>query len=306
MKLFNRGQNAAAGPASTQAVAPPVEAKKKSKEEKPSGTAHAASAGPSASTPSADAADPAAAPSAPAAPDVAELLESSVKDISDKVARLASSVETTGAEREAFEAKLSVMEDRMRKLSSLTEMISAQYNPFIGDAPPQREAMPTAEAGLSSPPLAPSELAEFEGDAPPATAAASAFDEMEEPPAMDALEPDFDAASPAPPAWSPPAPASMRLEKFGDDFQTSMVLLKWADLLLQNTQSREGVADLVEYYHNIGWLGEQARDQLLAYAEGIAFDEPAAGSGEWRATAEFHEISLLFLDKLKNLHAGAR
>lgn len=287
MKLFSRGQNAAVGPASTQAVAPPVEEKQEA---------------------------PAAQPAPQPPSEVAELLESSVKDISEKVARLASTVETTGSEREAFEAKLSQMEDRMRKLSSLTEMISAQYNPFVGDAPSEREPMPAPEAGLASPPAPkparaaePAALAELEfaPDAFELSAPEPEFEVADEAAAVESFEPEasFEPPAPAPAEARPRRQSepleSIRIEKFGDDFQSSMVLLKWADLMLQNTQSREKVGDLVEYYHNIGWIGDIARDQLLAYAEGIAFDDAPADQSEWRASAEFHEVSLLFLEKLR-------
>lgn len=267
MKLFNRGnQNAAVGPAS--AVAPPAEA-----------------------TPP--------APPEPEGPDVAQLLESSVKDISEKVARLASSVETTGSEREAFEAKLNQMEDRMRKLSSLTEMISAQYNPFIGDAPTQRDPLPAPEAALAAPALEEEEMEDLRVAMPMAPDL--------EPLPLEAPMSAFEAPAhhSPPPAAAAQWESGVHVERFGDDFQSSLVLIKWADLLLQNAQSRQGVADLLEYYHNIGWLGDAARDQLHAYVEGIAYDEPPQSSAEWRASAEFHEISLLFLEKLKTLKRSA-
>jgi hypothetical protein len=284
VKLFSRGNSNAAATGPASAVAPP---------------------------PGALAAPPgAAAPTVPEAkpgPDVAELLESSVKDISEKVARLASTVESSMDERASIDAKLSQMEDRMRKLSSLTEMISAQYNPFVGDAPPQREPLPEAETGLAAPPLAASAAPLGLELSPPGLGPAMA-DPLDDGAAADfGLLPETPPAPRAPePARDLMEPAGVRVERFSEDFQSSLLLLKWADLLLQNAQSREGVSELLGYYHNVGWIGDVARDQLQAYVDGIAHDGRAEGAGEWRATAEFHEVSLLFLERLKNLARGAR
>src|SRR5581483_2700077 len=115
MKLFNRGNDPKAAPPAA-----------------PAGPAAAMATPATAAAPApAPAAAPAPAPAAPAAPPVPELtaiLDANVKDMSEKIAKLASTVESQTTEKGALEAKLEQMEERMRKLSSLTEMISAQYN----------------------------------------------------------------------------------------------------------------------------------------------------------------------------------
>ena len=85
-----------------------------------------------------------------------------------------------------------------------------------------------------------------------------------------------------------------------------MLLLGWSDMLLKSAGSRESLLDLVNYYHNIGWIGDPARDQLLAYADGLTPPEAAAPT-DWRADVEVHEKSLLFVEKLRavaNRRAG--
>ncbi|HVM45361.1 MAG TPA: FlaD/FlaE family flagellar protein, partial [Candidatus Thermoplasmatota archaeon] len=62
---------------------------------------------------------------------------------------------------------------------------------------------------------------------------------------------------------------------------------------------------LVNYYHNLGWIGDPARDQLLAYADGLLAPEGAVE--DWRTNVEVHEKSLLFVEKLRAVayrHAG--
>ena len=81
-------------------------------------------------------------------------------------------------------------------------------------------------------------------------------------------------------------------------FESSMLLLGWADMLLKSAGSRESLLALVNYYHNIGWIGDPARDQILAYADGLSTPE-ASGERDWRADIEVHEKSLLFVEKLR-------
>jgi hypothetical protein len=208
----------------------------------------------------------------------------------------------------------------------ITEMISAQYNPFVGDAPSEREAPPSPEIGLappmlaSLPPMAPP-MAAPPIAAPPFASAAGAL-------AMAPLElapldlPPFE-APPFAPAEAAPMPrldasqpegygvrASPMAPAFDDEsdgaqvwsirpgFESSLLMLGWADMLLKNVPSRDSLVDLVNYYHNIGWIGDPARDQILAYADGISV-APASSQPDWRASVEIHEKSLLFVEKLK-------
>lgn len=303
MKIFNRGNEkpAAAGPAAVVAAAPPPEAPQPE--------------------------------AAPAGPDITQILDANVKEMSEKLARLTSSLENAQADRQSFESKLELMEERMRKLSSLTEMISAQYNPFVGDAPTEREPMPAPDVGLAAPmpTMPPIALPE---EAPALELPAAGFDDAAAP----ALSFDLAPAPEAPAvemapealddAWlTPPADEEIHeAPAFPEDangthiwsipsnFETSMLLLGWADMLLKSAGSRENVVSLISYYHNIGWIGDPARDQLLAYVDGLreprsrdASEPPAEiHDGEWRLAMDIHERSLLFVEKLKAASARRR
>lgn len=294
MKIFNRGsdnkQPAVATPVGPAALAAPA----------PVPAAPAAPVAPAAPAPDA------AAPAAPPAPDLAVILDANVKEMSEKIARLASTLEGSTTERSTFEAKLEQMEERMRKLSSLTEMISAQYNPFVGDAPAEREPLPHPEVGLASP-----ADATLMATLPPP--AAPALSLSLEPPAP---EPPAPVADPlpldAPPAVleGPPTGEPAQLDAEVDErhpllptiapgFESSMLLLGWADMLLKSAGSRASLLDLANYYHTIGWIGDEARSQLLAYADGLVLDPEWEDAADWRANVEVHEKSLLFVEKLK-------
>ena len=114
--------------------------------------------------------------------------------------------------------------------------------------------------------------------------------------------------APAQPMDAAPAPESaepggVHLWAARPSFESSMLLLGWADMLLKSAGSREAVTTLAHYYHNIGWIGDPARDQLLAYADGISAPPAQTGQQEWRASFEVHEKSLLYVEKLKSLVA---
>ena len=301
MKLFKGGQSTAkpAGPAAANATAPPVAVPQPL----------AAPAAPAASP------APAAAPApAPADPDLTAILDANVKEMSEKIAKLTNSLESTETEKQQFEAKLEQMEDRMRKLSALTEMISAQYNPFVGDAPTEREPLPVPEIGLAPPPNA---AAPAMADLAPLSLTPPPMEDDE--PEQEPLAP-LGAFAPPEPVFAPPpadaheAPAP---EEAPEDhpahvwsvrpgFESSMLMLGWADMLLKNVPTRDHLVDLVNYYHNIGWIGDPARDALLAYADGIAVAPASEPLPDWRASVEVHEKSLLFLEKLKAISRGSR
>ena len=287
MKIFNRPTETKTAPTPTPAPAnaPTAEAPARG----------AAPAGPAAAS---GASMPVPAPvAAPAVPDLSAILDTNVKEMSEKIARLASTLESSQEDRSGFEAKLAQMEERMRKLSSLTEMISAQYNPFVGEVPAERDVLPHPEVGLAPPVVAPpSSLM-----APPPPSAPPMFEFPEEP----AETP----SEPAPAPLPPPAPAPIAepapenepgvyLWSVPAGFEPSMLLLGWADMLLKSAGDRQSLLELVNYYHNIGWIGDPARDQLLAYADGLSAPEQGGGAG-WRADVDLHERSLLFVEKLR-------
>lgn len=314
MKIFNRGTEPAKAAQPAQAPAPA-----------------AAQAKAPAAPPSPPPAQ--AAPAGPPTPDITAIIEANVKEMSEKIAKLANSVEGGSNNRTDLESKLERMEERMRKLSSLTEMISAQYNPFVGAAPSEREALPAPDVGLAAPaqvlslppppPPAPVEAEAPALDIPLEDSLASAAAALAAPPLEEMVSIEVQAAhapefeeeqvdfSPPPerPALALPDDArDFRLWSARPSFESSMLMLNWADLLLRNAPNRESFDRLVDYYHNIGWLGQPARDQLLAYADGIkhapaASDAPA---GDWRPSSEVHEKSLLFIEKLRAIQEGKR
>lgn len=300
MKLFNRG-NETPKPAATPAPGAPLA------QAGPAAAMAVPTPAPAPAPAAAPAPAPAPAPAAPPVPELTAILDANVKDMSEKIAKLASTVESQTTEKGALEAKLEQMEDRMRKLSSLTEMISAQYNPFVGDAPMEREALPTPEVGLAPPPAPPAMMAAAPVLAPELPVMLEAAPPLVPPPAEVPIE-RAPARAPAmewipSPEPVPENPEGVALWSAPPTFEASLLMLGWADMLMKHATSREGLVSLVNYYHNIGWIGDPARDQLLAYADGIQTPPPTALGGEWRTPVETHEKSLLYVEKLRTLAA---
>ncbi|HVL48446.1 MAG TPA: FlaD/FlaE family flagellar protein [Candidatus Thermoplasmatota archaeon] len=259
---------------------------------------------------------PEAAPAAdPSQPDLAVMLDASVKDISEKIARLANSVETVHKERAGFDEKLKLMEDRMRKLSGLTEMMSSQYNPFVGDEPvaesakesPKATATAIASGGGGGPgpmgamasgkriPVARDGGAGSAVAAPAlhplAAAAAKRHLDLEDEEDQDVLAARW---TPRPAATSNQAPA--RLTRVARTFETSLLMMSWCDTLLK-AASREGLDELLHYYQTIGWINDAVREEIENYANGIAVSE--APVTDWRANVDLHQRSLLYVEKLR-------
>lgn len=306
MKIFNRGTE----PAKT--AAQPAKA--------PAGAAAPAKGTATTATPP----PAAAAPAAPPTPDITAIIEANVKEMSEKIAKLANTLEGGNTDRTDFESKLERMEERMRKLSSLTEMISAQYNPFVGAAPSERDPLPAPDVGLAAPPQAmtlppppPPAVAELPPLniplADPLASAAAALGEIPvdlapaEEQAEEAEE-ELEFEAPQPPVVLPEDARDYRLWSARPSFESSMLMLNWADLLLRHAPNRESFVQLIDYYHNIGWLGDPARDQLFAYADGIkhAPTTDGANTNDWRPSSDVHEKSLLFIEKLRAIQEAKR
>lgn len=265
-------------------------------------TTKAAPAGPAAATAPAPApgltAAPAAAP-APAGPDITAILDANVKEMSDKIAKLTNSLEGAQTEKAGFEAKLEAMEDRMRKLSSLTEMISAQYNPFVGEAPSERDPLPSPDVGLAAPTLGAAHGALAPLLEPPVAGGDAGLPPYVGAPVLAELPAPGVGAYASPGADAAVAGEGAQVWSVQPSFESSLLMLGWADMLLKNVPTRESLVELVDYYHNIGWIGDPARDLLLAYANGISVAASAEPHADWRASVEVHEKSLLFIEKLK-------
>ncbi|MHB8606222.1 MAG: FlaD/FlaE family flagellar protein [Thermoplasmatota archaeon] len=289
----------------------------KSQPESPSADGAAAPVAPFEAAPS-GAAGPVGAPAAAHDEDAANAaVERSLKDMGDKLARLMSAMETAQKDRAGLDDQLKRMEDRTRKLASLTEVMSNPYNPFVGDAPAREDAAPRNGApalpaldALTHVHPAPPPPASMPAKSVAAPAAAAPPMPVPVPPSpqpsehasiVASLPPLLDVFDDGPGIVHVPQETprndSARLPRIAHDVDTSLLVLSWCDAMLR-AASRSGLGELLDYYENVGWLGADARATVEAFADGIAV--PDAEPRDWRANVELHQRSLLFIERLRS------
>lgn len=245
-------------------------------------------------------------------PDVAELIDSSMRQVADRMQAMSTSLDTFNQDRKSVETRLSAMDERMRKLSMLTEMISSRYNPFItpesanpvpvvAQAAP-REAPepvnggsphPALTNGHSAPEPQRNSFPPVEENPLPAPARPRiALTNPQKPPAREALP------LPPPPSWTrePDGVASVA------DLQRHLAQLALGEHLLRVT-TRGGALDLLAYYERLAWLGPKTRKELLVSMEGLPapLEDGPKGERPRRFPAEFHARSLALILRIRGL-----
>ena len=86
----------------------------------------------------------------------------------------------------------------------------------------------------------------------------------------------------------------VRLENIRTDPTSVVVLLNWIEFLMERV-GRNNLMDALDYYVDIGWISEDVRAEIMAYARGIDYyvEKPT-----WRLLPEDHTKSLLFIERL--------
>lgn len=267
-----------------------------------------------------------------------------MQDLSEKITLLAKSVDSERDTMKGFTDKVGRMEERMKFLLNLSEVLSMNYNPFLG----HEEAEPFAGgANMTRPtpgngngvreivPVVPEDDAPVAlavpGIAPAQPAPADAAAPAPAPPSLglDALLPPSDpspgSAGPAPaasalaPALSfPPMPPLMKApsvpvsgmwkgppgvpvaEMSAQGLRESYVTLQWFEYMLQTVEPQD-LHRFIDYYREVGWIGEEVHQWMRNLAQGIApRDESAPPSRvvDPKELVHIHMTSLRFLDYL--------
>jgi flagellar protein FlaD len=84
------------------------------------------------------------------------------------------------------------------------------------------------------------------------------------------------------------------LENINNNPETSIVLLNWVEFLMEKV-GRNNLMDVLDYYTEIGWIGDSVSGMILAYASGIDYyDEKPT----WKLIPQDHTKSLMFIERL--------
>ncbi|WP_367344502.1 FlaD/FlaE family flagellar protein [Methanomethylovorans sp.] len=86
----------------------------------------------------------------------------------------------------------------------------------------------------------------------------------------------------------------VRLDVLRKDPTSVVVLLNWIEFLMERV-GRNNLMDALDYYVDIGWISDNVRSDIMAYARGIDYyvEKPT-----WRLLPEDHTKSLLFIERL--------
>lgn len=86
----------------------------------------------------------------------------------------------------------------------------------------------------------------------------------------------------------------VRLDSIKKNPMSVVVLLNWIEFLMERV-GRNNLMDALDYYVDIGWISEEVRSEIMAYARGIDYyvEKPT-----WRLLPEDHTKSLLFIERL--------
>ncbi len=104
------------------------------------------------------------------------------------------------------------------------------------------------------------------------------------------------------PGYAEPSPqyieddeSGIRLPYLDNRPETSIILLNWIEFLMEKV-GRNNLFDVLEYYTEIGWIGEEVSAKMMAYANGIDYyvERPT-----WKLLPEDHTKSLLFIEQLR-------
>jgi flagellar protein FlaD len=282
-----------------------------------------------------------------------------VTEMEEKFSRLDASLTNIRSESEATRGVLTRLEGDIKELLSVYEVVSKRFNPFIdmdrrskGEKNPEMKAQdmdgnvyPLSE--LPSNELEPISLDDttpaallIHTGARPSARGQELLPPQQRPQALSAPRPQRPPAAERteisrapPPVWterSAPAPEEQcyepavpkrrryTIEKLEEGYLTRALVMRWIEFLFERLK-RNRISPVLEYYHEIGWISEEVKTQIMSYARGEHQDvtsyEPEdhlmdspGGDGllqkefksidDWRLSAEDHLRSLLFLEMI--------
>ncbi len=74
-------------------------------------------------------------------------------------------------------------------------------------------------------------------------------------------------------------------------------VLDWLEFLIEHVGKNE-IPRILEYYRNVGWISEKARNELMEYAEGIEADQASENKGKKGLTIQEQKKSLELFYKI--------
>ena len=259
----------------------------------------------------------------------------SIKEFDVKLNKMESTVSASKQRIDEFKDRLDKIDESLLELLSLYEVVSSTVNPFVGDkgaVPPEKiEAIEKKIEVLSqkTPEVPVGFKEEFDNKFKTIENRLEALTQIVQtgPPNQDELiqkiteqvfenlKPVLEQARPkntnppvkqgqmaqaVPPASAAPIPQysensnDAKLSYLDNRAETSIILLNWIEFLLEKV-GRNNLAEILEYYIEVGWISEDVSSKMMTYANGIDYyvERPT-----WKLLPEDHAKSLMFIEQL--------
>ncbi len=255
-----------------------------------------------------------------------------IKEFDVKLNKMESTVSGSKQRLDEFKDRLDKIDESLLELLSLYEVVSSTVNPFVGEkdtAPLEKiEQIEKKIETLSQkvPEIPPDLRQEFDGKF---KAIEERLEELSQVVEANVTHPDVlveqvmqhlkplleqqqkQKEMPAPDGENQPEQTSgaepantqkqykpgandVKLPYLDGRAETSIIVLNWIEFLLEKV-GRNNLAEILEYYIEIGWISEDVYSKMMTYANGIDYyvERPT-----WKLLPEDHAKSLMFINQL--------
>ncbi len=258
-----------------------------------------------------------------------------VRNLENQIGKMDQIVQSGKKGNDEVKDRLDKIDETVLELASLYEVVSSTVNPFVGENQnPVKEKLTeiekkVEELSLKAPNLPPGLVEDFNIKF---KALENSMEELKKIAASNVINEDAlvekvaelvvqrvkpgkkeiaESSGTPQPIARPQTPASsaqrtadtppnegnydVRLPFLDNKPETSIVLLNWIEFLMEKV-GRNNLIDVLEYYVDIGWIGEEVSSKMESYACGIDYyvEKPT-----WKLLPEDHTKSLFFIEQLR-------
>ncbi|VVB85720.1 Archaeal flagella protein [uncultured archaeon] len=259
-----------------------------------------------------------------------------VKNLENQIGKMDQILQSGKKGNDELKDRLDKIDETVLELASLYEVVSSTVNPFVGETPnPVNEKISeiekkVEELSIKAPGVPPNLIEDFNikfkalentieelkkiassnvvNEEALVEKVAGLVVERVKPTIVQKTESGKPSTKPAQNRETPTSPArqtvdaspnqddyDVRLPFLDNKPETSIVLLNWIEFLMEKV-GRNNLADVLEYYIDIGWISQEVSSKMENYASGIDYyvEKPS-----WKLLPEDHTKSLLFIEQLR-------
>lgn len=229
-----------------------------------------------------------------------------IKEFDVKLNKIESSVSASKNRVDEFKERLDKIDESLLELLSLYEVVSSTVNPFVGEKENvQNEKIEQYDIKFKALETSLEELTQIVNSNPvdQETLIKNISEQVMEriKSVLEQKPQQGDTTIVASPKTSVRASQyagddiEVKLKFLNNSTETSIIILNWIEFLLEKV-GRNNLAEVLEYYIDIGWISEEVCSKMIAYANGIDYyvERPT-----WKLLPDDHTKSLMFIEQLK-------